>query len=263
MDTKELLAGVETAARAAGKIMLEAGDIRAGVTAKEGHANFVTAYDRRVQAYLFDALGKLLPEAKFIGEEDGADAFTDEDRRGFAFCVDPIDGTTNFLTGYRPSVTSIALLRDGKPYLGVVYNPYWDMLFAAVRGGGARLNGEPIRSSGEPLSRSVVSFGTAPYDPELAQETFALCAYYLPRCIDLRRSGSAAWDLCSVAMGTVGLFYETRLQLWDYAAGGLIAAEAGCRLTAMDGSPLPWDGPSSILCASSGVSEEDYFPHIN
>lgn len=260
METKELLSGMEAAARAAGKIMLEAGDIRSTVTAKEGHGNFVTAYDKRVQAYLFDALSALLPEAEFIGEEDGADAFTEADRRGYAFCVDPIDGTTNFMTGWRPSVTSIALLRDGAPFLGVVYNPYQGMMFTAVRSGGAFLNGAPIRSSDEPLSQSLVSFGTAPYQPELAERTFALCAEYLPRCIDLRRSGSAAWDLCSAAMGTIGLYYEMRLQLWDYAAAGLIAQEAGCRLTDMDGKALPWDGPSSMLCASRGVAKEDYFP---
>ncbi|MBE6910075.1 MAG: inositol monophosphatase [Ruminococcaceae bacterium] len=263
MDMQKLLAGIEAAARGAGRIMLEADDVRSVVTEKEGHGNFVTAYDKRVQAYLFAELARVLPEAKFIGEEDGADAFTDDDRRGFAFCVDPIDGTTNFLTGYRPSVTSIALLHDGKPLLGVVYNPYADMMFSAVRGGGAALNGAPIRSSEEPLARSVVSFGTAPYYPELAQRTFAVCADYLPRCIDLRRSGTAAWDLCCCAMGATGLYYELELQLWDYAAAGLIAEEAGCRVTGLGGSPLPWDGPSSVICASAGVAREDYFPRVS
>ena len=263
MDMTTLLSGVERAAREAGAIMLGANDVRSSVTAKEGHANFVTAYDKRVQAYLSGALAELLPQAHFIGEEDGADSFTDKDRHGFSFCVDPIDGTTNFMTGYRPSVVSIALLHDGVPVLGTVFNPYWDMMFSAVRGEGAHLNGVPIRSSGEPLSRSLACFGTAPYSPELAEQTFSLCAHYLPLCIDLRRSGSAAWDLCTVAMGTVGLFFETRLQLWDYAAAGLIAAEAGCRLTDMRGAALRWDGPSSVLCASRGVSGEDYLPPIS
>ena len=262
MNTQELLAGVEAAARAAGRIMLEAEDIRANTMKKEGHSNFVTAYDKRVQAFLFDALGKLLPEAKFIGEEDGADAFTDEDRRGYAFCVDPIDGTTNFVTGFRPSVTSIALLRDGAPYLGVVYNPYADLMFTAVRGEGAFCNGRRIQSSAEPLSNSLVMFGTAAYNPELNARTLALCADYLPRCIDLRRTGTAAWDLCNLAMGTIGLFFEANLQLWDFAAAGLIATEALCRLTDLDGKPLSWNGPSSILCASQGVAKEDYLPHV-
>ena len=220
MDTAKLLSGIEQAAREAGRIMLEAEDIEHAVHDKEGHANFVTDYDRRVQEYLFDKLAQLLPQARFIGEEEGADAFTEEDRRGFAFCVDPIDGTTNFIKGYRPSVTSIGLLLDDKPYMGVVYNPYDDMLFSAVRGGGARLNGKPI----------------------------------------LRRSGTAAWDLCSVAMGTAGLFFEMRLGLWDFAAAALIAEEAGCVLTDLSGRPLRYDGPSSVLCASRGVAKENYLP---
>jgi len=260
MDARQLLIGMEAAGREAGRIMREAENIRASVTAKAGHGNFVTAYDKRVQAYLSDALGALLPEARFIGEEDGADAFTDDDRHGYAFCVDPIDGTTNFLTGFRPSVVSIALLKDGAPFLAAVCNPYDELMLTAIRGEGARCNGEPIHSLDLPLRDSLVLFGTAAYNPELAERTFALCADYLRRGIDLRRTGSAAWDLCNMALGTVGLFFEMRLQLWDYAAAGLIAMEAGCRLTDLDGRPLTWDGPSSILCASQGVAKEDYLP---
>lgn len=262
MNTEMILNGVMHAAREAGRIMLEADDVRAGVIAKEGHGNFVTAYDKRVQRYLSGALRALLPEARFIGEEDGADAFTDADAHGFAFCVDPIDGTTNFVTGFRPSVTSIALLCDGAPYLAAVYNPYADLMLTAVRGEGARCNGHPIRSSSEPLANSLVLVGTAAYNPEFNARTVALCGDYLPRCLDLRRTGTAAWDLCNLAMGTVGLFFELRLQLWDFAAAGLIAQEAGCRLTDLDGAPLTWNGPSSILCASQGVAREDYFPRV-
>ena len=260
MDINALLAGIGDAAKQAGAIMRSADHIAESVEVKAGHANFVTRYDHQVQAYLSKALSDLLPEAQFIGEEDGADAVTDEKRHGFAFCVDPIDGTTNFLTGYRPSVTSIALLRDGKPFLGVIYNPYDDLLFSAALGQGAFCNGKPIRSSEAPLSRSVALFGTAPYNPEHMRRTFALCEHYLPRCIDLRRSGAAAWDLCLLAMGTAGLFFECRLGLWDYAAGALIAQEAGCRVTDLDGKPLPYDAPSSCLVASAGVAREDYFP---
>ena len=261
-DDQSLLCGIECAAREAGKMMLRATHMRASASAKEGHANYVTFYDKKIQKYLFSALEKLLPEAGFIGEEEGADAFTEADRHGYAFCIDPIDGTTNFMTGWRPSVTSIALLRDGRPFLGAVYNPYQDMMFTAAAGGGACLNGKPICSSPEPLSRSLVCFGTAPYAPEMAERTFALCASYLPRCIDLRRSGSAAWDLCTVAMGVTGLFFEMQLQLWDYAAAGLIAQEALCQLTTMEGGAIPWDAPSSMVCASQGVAKEDYLPHI-
>ena len=262
MEIETLLQAVTDAAREAGRIMRSADRIAESVSAKDGHANYVTEYDKRVQTYLFSALSKALPEAAFIGEENGADAVTEESRRGWAFCVDPIDGTSNFVMGYRPSVTSIALLRNGTPFLGVVYNPYADLMFSAVRGRGARLNGTPILSSPAPLAQSLICFGTAAYYPELAHRTFRLCEYYLPRCVDLRRSGAAAWDFCTAAMGSIGLFFELRMNLWDYAAGALIAEEAGCRVTDIDGLPLAYDGPASILCASRGAAREAYFPDV-
>ncbi len=253
-----LLKGMESAARVAGEIMLEAKDIRRQADIKGNHANFVTAYDKRVQEELFRLLGALLPEASFVGEENGADAVTDTSRTGYAFCVDPIDGTSNFMTGYRPSMTSIALLEDGAPRIGAVYNPYDDLMFTAVKGRGAFENGVPIRSSREPLARSLVSFGTAAYNAEYTAPTFDMCRYYMPRCIDLRRSGSAAWDLVTLARGDTGLFFEMKLSLWDYAAAGLIAMEAGCRLTDIAGREFTWPRESSVLCASEGVAKEDY-----
>ena len=261
MDLKKVLEGIERAARHAGKIMLEARDIGSSVSEKEGHANFVTTYDKRVQEYLFREMLRLVPGARLIGEEDGADTFSDMD--GYAFCIDPIDGTLNFITGYRPSVTSIALLEDGRPLLGVVFNPYTDEMFSAARGGGAWRNGKPIVSSSAPLIRSLTMFGTSLYNPELAQATVKACADYLVRSADLRRSGSAAYDLCSVACGAAGLFFEAHLYLWDYAASGLICEEAGCVLTDLNGAPLRFDvKESSCVAASRGVAKEDYLPRF-
>ena len=253
---------IKQAAREAGKIMLDAEDIRHSIDRKSGHANFVTLYDKKVQAFLFDRLSREFPEARFIGEEDGADEFLAQYSRGFVFCIDPIDGTSNFLTGYRPSVTSIALLKDGKPYAAVVYEPYRDLMFSAVKGEGAFLNDQPIHSSDEPLSRSMVSFGTSPYHAELTSRSFDLCKKIMPRCIDLRRSGSAAWDICQVAMGVTGLFFECILQLWDFAAAGLILEEAGGRISDMDGRELAYNGESSILCVSRGVLKEGNYQTI-
>ncbi len=255
-NTHELLEKIAGITKEAGKIMLEAEDIRHHLKQKNGHANFVTEYDERVQEYLFGELQKVLPEASFIGEEEGADVFREKDASGYAFCIDPIDGTSNFLAGYRPSVISIALLKDGTPWMSVVYEPYQELMFTAVKGEGACLNGNPIESSGEPLSRSLVSFGTSPYDAELMDRSFELCKVIMPKCIDLRRSGSAAWDICLVAQGVIGMFFECNLRLWDFAAAGLIAEEAGGRITDMQGKPLTYRGQSSILCTGKGVSGE-------
>ena len=253
-----LLELIKSAAKEAGKIMLSASEISPETDEKQGHANFVTSYDRRIQEYLFKALHELLPDAHFVGEEEGKDQFLEADRKGYAFVIDPIDGTSNFIARYRPSVVSIGLFKDGAPYLGVVYNPYDDVLCYAVKGEGAFWNDEPMHSSKLPLSRSLVGFGTSPYYEELSKKTFDYASRYLAKSIDLRRSGTAAWDLSLAAKGVTGLFFELKLSLWDFAAGALIAQEAGCTVTDIEGNPLRWDGPSSVLCASEGAAKDDY-----
>ena len=244
---------IKQVAREAGEIMLTA--VRPQVMEKEGHANFCTETDEKIQAFLIEKLKKVVPEASFLGEEDGQDVFTEKMSQGYCFVLDPIDGTSNFIYAYRPSVVSIALLKDGKAYMGVVYNPYDDMMFTAVTGQGAYLNGERIMSSELPLSDSLSVFGTAPYYTELQDKTFEIAKKLLPLCVDLRRSGTAAWDMCCVAMGRCSLYFEMRIQLWDYAAAALIASEAGCTLTDVSGNPLSYKGPTSVICRARGVRE--------
>ena len=253
---------IEATALEAGKIILSADSIQAATDEKSGHANFVTEYDKKVQEFLFDRLAGVLPEASFVGEEEGAENFREEYRKGYAFVIDPIDGTTNFIKAYRPSVTSIGLLLDGKPFIGVVHNPYQGVTYSAERGKGAYRNGIRIHSSKEPLSKSLFSMGTAPYYEELTARSFRIAENYLHRTMDMRRSGSAAWDLCLLAEGITGLYYELRLGLWDFTAGAVIAEEAGCVITDIDGKPLTYDGPSSVLAVSAGVAGESYLPEV-
>ncbi len=249
-------------AESAGQILLAAKQPK--VMEKSGHANFCTETDEKIQAFLIDRLSGLIPEASFLGEEDGQDVFTEKMGRGYCFVLDPIDGTSNFIYSYRPSVISIALLKDGQPYMGVVYNPYDDMLFSAVKGGGAYLNEERIMSADTPLADSLALFGTAPYYEELREPSFEVAKRLLPLCVDLRRSGTAAWDICCVAMGCCNLYFELRIQLWDFAAAALIASEAGCILTDTEGNALTYRGPSSVLCRARGVSEiPECFGNIN
>ena len=259
-DTKELLSRLTIAAYEAGRIMLEASDIAANTTMKEGHANFLTLYDTRVQELLYDRCEALcpdiLPACTFVGEENGQDGFPEEARQGYTFVIDPIDGTTNFITGYRPSVTSIGLLRDGEPFLGVIYNPYDDLLFTAVRGKGAYENGRPIHTSNAVRARSLVAMGTAPYNPEQFDRAYEIGLACQKEFLDIRRSGASAWEMCQVARGVTGLFYEQTLGLWDYAAGALLVEEAGGRVTDLDGNPLTYDGPSSFIAVSAGIAEE-------
>ncbi|MCC6093628.1 MAG: inositol monophosphatase [Eubacterium sp.] len=264
-DILNIMEQIKEAAWEAGGMMRSAYDGSAEIAparVKEGHANFVTEYDRKVQDFLTTRLSEILPEAHFVGEENGKDHFTQEDAHGYTFVLDPIDGTSNFMHHYGPSVTSIGLFRDGVPYLGAIYNPWQDVLFSAVSGMGAFENEERIHSTEDTLSMSLVSIGTAPYYQELRPQVWKLGSYYLNRSVDLRRSGSAAWDLCMVASGRIGLFVEPRLQLWDYAAGAVILTEAGGKITDLQGRPLDFRGPSPIAGASAGVCRERYLPDI-
>ena len=117
------------------------------------------------------------------------------------------------------------------------------------------MNGEKIMSSDAPLSDSLAVFGTAPYYTELRDRTFDIAKKLMPLCVDIRRSGTAAWDMCCVAMGRCSLYFEMCIQLWDYAAAALIAVEAGCRVTDIEGRPLSYEGASSALCLARGVKE--------
>lgn len=261
MNASPLLSQIKEAARGAGNIMLHAALNQDSVMSKEGHANFVTIYDEKVQEYLIQRLSEILSEAHFVGEEEGQAAFRPEYETGFTFVIDPIDGTSNFMKAYRLSVTSIALLKDGAPYIGVIYNPYTDQLFSAEKNCGAYLNETRLQPVETPLKESLVGMGTSPYyGEEISRSSFEIALWYLLRSIDVRRSGSAAWDLCMVAAGRTGLFFEPRLCLWDYAAGTCIIQETGGTVTDLYGNPLSFRGISSVCAAAKGVAEEPYLP---
>ncbi len=248
-STEQLLSQITEAVRACGEIILHADRGKSCIDEKAGHANFVTTYDKKVQQELQRRLAEILPEAVFVGEEEDIHASVAD---GYAFIVDPIDGTTNFIKDYHLSAISVGLALDGERYMGVVYNPYLKELFTAVRGQGAYLNGAPIHVSSEPLENGVVLFGTAPYYEELNKKSFEMAYDYFKRSLDVRRSGSAALDLCSVAAGRAELFFELRLCPWDFAAGSLIVEEAGGKVTTVEGTPVTLDAPCSML-ATNGV----------
>ena len=238
-----------------GDIILFANDVERSVSSKEGRANFVTKYDVAVQTYLQEELLKIVPDAVFIGEEgDHSEALG----QGYAFIVDPIDGTTNFIKNYRRSCVSVSLARNGAMEIGVIYNPYSNEMFYARRGRGAFLNGQPIRVSGHGLSEGLVCCGTSPYYSDLIDQTFDLVKTLHRASLDVRRSGSAALDLCDIASGRCELFFECRLSPWDYAAGSLLVEEAGGHISKMNGELLTLGTGCSVL-AGSQAAYEDYF----
>lgn len=234
-----------------GKIMLSATDIERKMHQKAGKGNFVTDYDSRVQQVLEEKLLALVPGAVFLGEEDQMDQ-TDISR-GYAFIVDPIDGTANFTRGYNMSCISVALALDGKPVLGVIYNPYSGETYHAEKGKGAYRNGEPIHASQRTLEEGLILFGTAPYHQELTKRSFEVAYQYMSRGEDLRRSGSAALDLCAIASGRAEFYFEMRLCPWDYAAGALLVEEAGGLVSDLEGRPVTYDRKQTVVARGPRV----------
>lgn len=269
MELEKILEEIGSVMRDCGQIMLNADREGDYVSEKAGHANFVTKYDRQVQDMLEGELKRILPAAEFLGEEttdrggDGkADASNDgtadacggkkpdAPEGGYVFIVDPIDGTTNFIKDYKVSAISVGLVRGGERVLGAVYNPYLDEMFTAIKGRGAFLNGKRIHVSDNDLSDGIVLFGTSPYNPQLSEKSFKMAYDCFKKAMDIRRSGSAALDFCSVAAGRAELFFELELSPWDFAAGALIVEEAGGVVTDLNGKKMPAFTRSGVIAAN-------------
>ena len=238
--------------RRAGEMVLSAHDIAAGTHEKTSAADLVTEYDLAVEAFLKEQLPPLCPGSIFYGEEEAENA---DPSRGWAFIVDPIDGTTNFVRGLRQSAISVALARDGQVEYAVVFDPYKNEMFSARRGGGAFLNGAPIRVSGKPLAEGIFGMGTAIYRREYLESTMRVTEQLFRRACDFRRLGAAALDLCDVACGRVELFFEYSLCPWDFAAGSLIITEAGGHISTLQGGPLALTERCSVW-ASNDVNKD-------
>jgi len=212
----------------------------------KGEVDIVTESDRRSEALIIARLRKHFPDHAIIAEEGGGGGV------GAKYCwhVDPLDGTTNFAHGYPCFAVSIGLAEDGQPVAGAVFNPVGDELFTAARGEGAYLNGKPIRVSAiEKLATSLVATGFPTHHRKRSANINYYWEYTL-RSHGVRRDGSAALDLCSVACGRFDAFWEFGLKSWDTAAGVLLVQEAGGKISDLSGGPYRLGGPQML--ASNG-----------
>lgn len=212
----------------------EAGDIqlryfRSGnldIHNKLNDSDIVTAADKASEAVIIDHIRACYPAHAILSEESGETCGSS----GFRWVIDPLDGTTNFSCGLPGFAVSIGIELNGTTVAGVVYAPYLDELFTAVKGGGARLNGKPLLCSGQPrLSRSVVSTGFPVDKNSNPDNNLDNVERILPLVRGLRRLGSAAIDICYVAAGFLNAYWELNLHQWDVSAALLIAAESGAR----------------------------------
>jgi myo-inositol-1(or 4)-monophosphatase len=198
----------------------------AGLTTSfKAHEELVTTADVNADRLICDAIRSRFPGHAILAEESAPDAANTR-FAGPLWIIDPIDGTVNYAHGHPQVAVSIAYIENDDIHTGVVYNPFSDELFAAVRGQGAWLNGQVIRvGSKTELSRALVATGF-PYKKGDMTPLVRRLAHVLNHCADIRRLGSAALDICWVAMGRLDGYYEN-LSLWDFAAAQLIAREAG------------------------------------
>ncbi|MHB8254321.1 MAG: inositol monophosphatase family protein [Acidiferrobacter sp.] len=205
----------------------------------KGDGSVVTAADTGMQARLAAQLYEHWPQFQLLGEE-----MDEEEQRAAlgaldgAWCLDPLDGTTNFIHGLPFFAVSLALLRYGQPVLGLVYDPLRRECFTALRGGGAWLNGEPLGISAHApaLRRCVAVVDLKRLQPRLASRLGMDPPYGSQRSF-----GACALDWCWLAAGRVHLYLHGGQKLWDYAAGSLILQEAGGTAATLDGRPIEYD----------------------
>lgn len=199
----------------------------------KGKNDFVSYVDKSSEKKLIEALSILLPESGFIAEEGTST------KKGinYNWIIDPLDGTTNFIHGIPCYAISIALMRDDKTVLGVIYEINLDECFYSWENSKAYLNSKEIRVSQTPtLADSLLATGFPYYNYNRLHEYIELFKYFMQHTHGLRRLGSAATDLAYVACGRFDGFYEYGLQPWDVAAGAFIVQQAGGRVTDFNGN---------------------------
>ncbi|CDA49478.1 inositol monophosphatase family protein [Bacteroides stercoris CAG:120] len=218
---------------------------------EKGVADYVTQVDVAVQNFLKEELYKLYPEIQFLGEETGLQQMNTDSY----WILDPVDGTTNLIHDYHHSVVSLALCQQNEIVLGIVYAPYHDEVFSAVKGEGSFLNGKPIHvSSAKKLSETIIGIGTA--KRELAKENFTRFLKVYENSQDIRRLGSAALELAYTACGRQDGYFEVYLNPWDYAAGILLVEEAGGKVTDWIGNKLNPRQGNQVIGTNGNIHQE-------
>jgi myo-inositol-1(or 4)-monophosphatase len=234
-------------ARDAGRILVERLG-RARISHK-GDIDLVTEADLASEKLIIERIRSHYPRHAILAEESGASdgIMTAAEKSEWRWVVDPLDGTTNYAHGYPCFCVSIAVERAGRIEIGVVYDPVRDELFAAERGQGATLNERRIRVSAiEDLNRAMVCTGF-PYDVRERPRFARHFTNFTMQAQAVRRDGSAALDLASVACGRFDGFWEDGLQPWDTAAGVILIEEAGGRVTDFGGAPLDIHTPKVLV----------------
>lgn len=230
------------------------------VTTKSTGVDLVTEVDKLSENHILNAIKENYPLHGILSEESGkADIESD-----YLWIVDPLDGTTNYAQGLPIFAVSIALAYRGKAVLGVVYSPILDQMFEALEGNGAYLNGERIHiGNKKDLDKCVLATGF-PYDRATNSDNNAnYAAHFVPKVRGIRRMGAAAYDLASVAAGSLDGYWELNLSLWDIAAGKLLIEEAGGKVIILEKKrAISLVAGNEIICQGI-LNELDYVDEVN
>jgi len=251
MSTRERSVAIE-AARAAGHLLRSQLHGSRRISFKGSPTNLVTEMDGRAERLIVERIRSAFPGDAILGEEGGAQTGSS----GRRWIIDPLDGTTNYAHGLPIFAASIALEIDGAVTLGVIYDPNFDELYYAERGGGAFLGDQRLAVSATPnLDQSLLATGF-PYNVrETPDNNLAQYAAFSLRVQGVRRMGSAVIYLAYVAAGRIDGYWELRLGPWDVAAGALMVTEAGGRVTNLEGGDLNLDAPRVV--ASNGLIHDE------
>jgi len=220
---------------------------RVEVRDRKSRADYVTNVDLMVQEEICRMIKPVFPGVTIIAEESAAEEAQPSETPREVIILDPLDGTLNFMHGYNEVAISMGYWKNNRPFAGVVYNPIAEDLFYATAGQGAFRNGKSIRpSSNRTLGECVLATGW-PYDRSQYDRAFDVLSLSARACQEVRIAGSAALNICYVASGVFDAYWEWDLHSWDMAGGAVIALEAGCTLTSLDGSPFEKEGHEIVV----------------
>ncbi len=222
------------------------------VASKGTAANNVTSVDLSVQKFLKEHLTPLIDNCGFVGEESDKNEY----EKSLQWIVDPIDGTANFIRDMGFSAIAVGLVKDKRPILGVVYNPYRDEMFYAEEGKGAFLNGEPISVSDRDIEHSIFCTAMSLYNKDHAKACFNIIEKIYEECEDIRRMGSAALELVYLSCGRADLYFEMRVFPWDFAASEIIIKEAGGYVGTIEFEETVFNRPIPLICANTKENYE-------
>ncbi len=253
MSDTHLLNAVINLSREVGRYQLQQfRQLSPGGGNEKEEREFVSVVDMNSEEMLKEGLVRLLPEAGFYGEETGQEGSAD-----LRWVIDPIDGTTNFLSGLDQFCISIALEQNQQCELGIIMRPASSECFSAIRGQGLFHQGSLCRKAITlPLKQALIGTGFPYRSADLADPFFACAKDILYRCRGIRRFGSAALDLCYVATGFLQGFWESDLKPYDVAAALLFLEETGCIVTNEQGDPYSPYRDRLLICGFPSVHQE-------